>query len=78
MEQLETWRALVGAGVVDIELHRLISRYRLPAGAIAAAWRMARTLAGLHGEDAAVTISELDEACRAQETPPASGLARRI
>jgi hypothetical protein len=77
-EQLETWRTLVGAGVAEIALHRLVSRYRLPAGAITAAWRMARTLAGLRGEDAPITLPDLDEACRAQSSPPASGLVRRV
>jgi hypothetical protein len=78
IEQLETWRALVGTEIADADLHRLMSRHPLAPGAITAAWRLARTLAGLGGAGQPVAIEHLEEACRAQARAPASGLARRI
>jgi hypothetical protein len=77
-EQLQAWRALTNAKVADADLHRLMSLYPMPLGAIGAAWRMACGLADLGGADRAVTIAHLEQACRAQASVPSSGLARRI
>jgi hypothetical protein len=78
VEQLQAWRALTNAKVADADLHRLMSLYRLPLGAIEAAWRMACGLADLGGVDRSVTMAHLEQACRAQVSVPSSGLARRI
>jgi hypothetical protein len=78
IEQLEAWRGLLGVDIAESDLHWLVSRRPLSAGGIVDAWRMARNLAGLRGADEPVTIGDLEEACRAEARPPASGLTRQI
>jgi ATPase family associated with various cellular activities (AAA) len=78
VDQLQAWRALTNAKIADADLHRLMSLYPLPLGAIGVAWRMACGLADLESADRSITIADLEQACRAQAGVPASGLARRI
>lgn len=80
-EQLAVWRRLAQDGTAQLgeeELHELVSKHPLPAPDIEGVFRMARSFAALRGPQAALSVHDLERACRSRSNIDFGGIARRI
>lgn len=78
VEQMNAWQVMSDGEFTDAELHHLVSLHPLPVTAIRDVWRMAQVLVATNDDDAAPTLEQVQQACRAFGGTPVSSLARRI
>jgi ATP-dependent 26S proteasome regulatory subunit len=79
-DRLNLWHSCVptaGRGA-DVDLNAIAQTFRLTGGQIGEAARLARELAATRDHDGPVSMTDLQEACRAQSSSKLSTLARKI